>query len=249
MRATLPAASLVFGLAISAPACAEEALIAVATNFAGAAEALATEFAAETGHRIAFTAGATGKLYAQISQGAPFDALLAADEHTPARLEAEGPGMAGTRFPYATGRLVLWSADPGKDLSDPLRALANATHVAIANPDLAPYGRAALETLAHLDLDRDLQGRLVTGENIGQAYSLVATGAADVGIVARSAVLAGGLPGTQWIVPADHHAPIRQDAILLAHGKGNAAAIAFLDYLSSPDAAATIAAFGYGNGG
>ncbi|MFM2355766.1 MAG: hypothetical protein RLZZ528_1502 [Pseudomonadota bacterium] len=239
---------LVIGLATTAPAGAGEALVAVATNFANAAETLAAEYEAESGDRITFTAGATGKLYAQITQGAPFDAFLSADQKTPARIEAEGAGVAGTRFAYATGTLALWSADPARDLSDPVAALTGATHVAIANPELAPYGQAAVETLAHLGVSEAVAAKIVTAENIGQAYSLVATGAADIGLVASSSVIAGGNLGAVWPVPADHHGPIRQDAILLVHGKDNDAARGFLAYLASDAAARTIAAFGYGTG-
>lgn len=235
-------------LCAAPPALAEDALIAVATNFAGAAEALAADFGKDTGHRISFTAGATGKLYAQIAQGAPFDAFLAADEKTPERIEAEGLGVPGTGFAYATGTLVLWSADPTRDMADPVAALAAASHVAIANPDLAPYGVAAVETLDHLGATDVVAPKLVTGENIGQAYSMVATGAADVGFVATSSVISGGQTGAGWPVPADHHAPIRQAAVLLQHGRDNAAARDFLAYLASDAAQAKIAAFGYGPG-
>ena len=232
---------------VALPARAETALIAVATNFAGAAEALAAGYAAATGHEVAFSAGATGKLYAQISAGAPFDAFLSADAAAPGRLEAEGRAVPGTRFTYALGALVLWSPDPGADLADPIAALRAARHVAIANPDLAPFGKAAVETLETLEISSEIAGRLVMGENIGQAHTLVASGAADLGFVAASSLVPES-PGAAWPVPAGHHAPIRQDAVLLQHGAANAAAQGFLDYLRSDAARATIASFGYGPG-
>jgi len=231
-------------LAASA-AQAESALVAVATNFRPVAEVLAADFATTSGHAIKLTAGATAKLAAQIEAGAPFDAFLSADTATPKRLAATGHGVATTEFTYATGQLVLWSAGPGADLSDPAAALRGATHLAIANPELAPYGKAAVQTLDFMGLS-DLSVKVVMGENIGQAQTLVATGAADLGFVAASGLTEAG--GAAWPVPADHHDPIRQDAILLAHGADNAAAQAFLDYLRSDAARPVIERFGYTSG-
>ncbi len=229
-------------LALAVQARAETAFVAVATNFRPVVDALAEGFAAETGHRIEVSAAATGKLAAQIEAGAPFDVFLAADAATPERLVTEGVADGDTRFTYAVGQLVLWSADPALDLRDPVAALRAARHVAVANPAIAPYGKAAEQTLAFLNLS-DISDRLVTGENIGQTYALVASRAAELGFVAGSAVTDGS--GASWIVPADHHDPIRQDAVLLAHGAGNPAATAFLDYLRSAAAAPVIARFGY----
>lgn len=229
-------------LAFALPARAETALIAVATNFRPVVDALTEGFEADTGHRIEVSAAATGKLAAQIVAGAPFDVFLAADAATPERLVTEGFADGDTRFTYAVGQLVLWSADPALDLGDPAVALRKARHVAIANPDIAPYGKAAMQSIVSMDLS-DISGKLVTGENIGQAYALVASGAAELGFVAGSAVTDG--KGKGWTVPADRHDPIRQDAVLLAHGEGNPAATAFLDYLRSDAAAKVIARFGY----
>jgi molybdate transport system substrate-binding protein len=221
---------------------AETALIAVATNFRPVAEVLAADFKVASGHEIAVTAAATAKLAAQVEAGAPFDAFLSADTATPERLAAAGHADATTGFTYATGQLVLWSSDPAADLSDPVAALRAATHVAIANPDLAPYGKAAMETIDFMQV-QDVLDMVVTGENIGQTQTLVASGAADLGFVAASGLVDAG--GASWPVPADHHAPIRQDAILLTHGKDNAAARAFLDYLRSGAARPVIERFGY----
>ena len=234
-------------LALLAPvsARAESTTLAVATNFAPLAEKLAADFAAASGHEITITAGATGKLYAQISAGAPFDAFLSADQKTAEKLVADGLALADSRFTYATGQLALWSADPARDLSDPKAALLAASHIAIANPDLAPYGKAAMETIESLGLSDQISDRIVTGENIGQAQSMVASGAAALGFVASSA-LAGKTEGASWPVPADLHAPIRQDAVLLTRGADNAAATGFLAYLVTPDVRQKIAAAGYG---
>lgn len=237
---------LFLALTLAATAArAETALVAVATNFRPVAEVLAADFAAASGHAVTLTSGATAKLAAQIESGAPFDAFLSADSATPARLAAAGRADAATAFTYATGRLVLWSADAATDLADPAAALRAAGHVAIANPDLAPYGKAAVQTMAFMGLS-DLEARIVTGENIGQAQTLVATGAADLGFVAASGLTEAG--GAAWPVPADHHDPIRQDAILLARGADNAAARAFLDYLRSDMARPVIERFGYASG-
>lgn len=242
-----------FGLAAllaAAPAQADEALVAVAANFAGAVEAIGGAFAKDTGHTIQVTTGATGKLYAQIGEGAPFAILLSADAKTPAKLEEEGNAVAGTRFTYAVGKLSLWSADSGRIGADPKAALTapETLHVAIANPDLAPYGVAAREALTAMGLWETIQPRIVMGENIGQTFSMVDSGAAQMGFVATSAVQAPGKEpkGSRYDVPQELFKPIRQDAILLRRGEGNAAATAFLDYLKGDKAKAIIASFGYG---
>jgi molybdate transport system substrate-binding protein len=246
MRLPLILAVLLAAAGLSAQA--ETALIAVDTNFAGAAEQLAADYGAASGDTITITAGATGKLYAQITAGAPFDAFLSADMKTPAKLESEGTGVAGTAFPYATGTLVLWSPDTAADLSDPTAALTKATHVAIANPDLAPYGAAAVQAIKKLGLLETLKDNIVTGENIGQAQTMVASGAAELGFVAASGLVGLAEPGASWPVPADLHAPLTQGAILLAHGAENTAAQGFLAYLASDAGQATLAGFGYGPG-
>ena len=229
---------------------ADEALVAVAANFAGAVEAIGAEFSKDTGHTIQVTTGATGKLYAQIGEGAPFAILLSADAKTPAKLEEEGNAAAGTRFTYAVGKLSLWSADQGRIGDDPKAALtaSDTLHVAIANPDLAPYGVAAREALTALGLWETIQPKIVMGENIGQTFSMVDSGAAQMGFVATSAVQAPGKEpkGSRYDVPQALFKPIKQDAILLKAGEGNAAAIAFLDYLKGDKAKGIIASFGYG---
>lgn len=244
-RARLAVSAILASLAFAAPAQADSATVAVATNFAPTAEALAADFAGATGHEITVTAGATGKLYAQIGAGAPFDAFLSADRKTAEKLVGDGLAVADSRFTYATGQLVLWSANPDLDLNDPVAALKAATHVAIANPELAPYGKAAMETIDSLGLTADLKDKIVLGENIGQAQTMAASGAAELGFVAASA-LAGKEEGVAWPVPAASHAPIRQDAVLLTRGEANEAAKTFLAWLASPEARAAITATGYG---
>lgn len=227
----------------------ETALVAVATNFAFVAGQLEADFEKQSGRRIDITTGATGKLYAQITNGAPFDALLAADIERPQMLAESGAGLAGTVFVYAKGRLALWSAAAGRIPADGeayLRSL-DYRHLALANPDLAPYGLAARQVLQSLAVWDAVQARIVTGENVGQAHAMVATGSADAGLVALADVLR--LPderrGSYWLVPAQLHEPIEQAAVLLRHGEDNPAAREFLDYLQTPEARTMIESFGY----
>jgi molybdate transport system substrate-binding protein len=247
------AAVTAFLLAASPPqASAEAALVAVAANFAEAAGALSERFRAAGGHELQLTTGSTGKLYAQIKAGAPFDALLSADAATPARLLEEGHAVTGTSFPYAIGQLTLWSSDPERIGEDGPAALLDPglRFVALANPDLAPYGAAARDALQSLGLWDALRPRVVMGQNVGQTHAMVATGAAEVGFVALSAVMGprAGAKGSRWDVPQDLFAPIRQDAVLLNQGAENVAATAFLDFLRTQEAAEMIEAFGYAVG-
>jgi molybdate transport system substrate-binding protein len=227
---------------------AGEVQVAVAANFAGPMEKLAAQFQKDTGHKAILASGATGKFYAQIRNGAPFEVLLSADDETPARLEAEGQVVAKSRFTYAVGRLVLWSAKA--DYVDAAGAVLKTgafTHLAIANPKTAPYGAAATAVIDKLGLTARLQPRLVQGENIAQAFQFASTGNAELGFVAQAQVWRDGkfTAGSGWIVPATMHAPIRQDAALLTRGAKNPAAQALLDYLRTDKAKALIRAYGY----
>ncbi|MCB2135345.1 MAG: molybdate ABC transporter substrate-binding protein [Rhodobacteraceae bacterium] len=228
-------------------AFAETARIAAATNFAETARSLAEAFNAATGHDVEVIPGATGKLFAQVAAGAPYDAFLSADTETVDRLIEAGLAPDGHRQTYAIGALVLWSGRSGLSLADPGAALRQARHVAIANPALAPYGRAAMKALRSLGLQEAVAPKLVTGENVGQAFALVETGAADLGFVAASSLVGRtGAADSYWRVPDDAHDPILQDAVLLSHGADNAAALGFLDYLRSDEARRSIGAAGYG---
>ena len=227
---------------------ADEATIAVAANYTAPMQRIASDFERASGHRLKLSFGGTGKLYAQIANGAPFDVLLSADDETPARLEKEGLGVAGSRFTYATGRLVLWSAK--EDLVDQGGKVLESDRfnkIAIANPKLAPYGAAAVETLQRLGLLSALEPKFVQGENIAQTYQFAASGNADLGFVALSQVSKNGklTGGSAWVVPADLHAPIRQDAVLLTPGADSAAARALLKYLQGDAARTVIRSFGY----
>ena len=242
-------AALLVGL-LPAGVAAGQARIAVATNFSDVVNALKPRFEAATGHQLVVTAGSTGKLYAQIINGAPFDVLLAADQRRPAKLEDEGDAVAGSRFTYARGRLVLWSTDPALIGLDGRQALSGSFgRLAIANPDLAPYGAAARDVLESLELYDAVSERLVLGENIGQAYAMVATGNAELGFVALSYVRNprhAGRAGSHWQPPDSLHRPILQDAVLLRRGRNNSAAQSFLTFLQSADAGTVIEAAGYG---
>ena len=227
---------------------AAEVKVAVAANFAAPMQKLAAAFAQDTGHRTVLTFGATGKFYAQIKNGAPFEVLLAADDKTPALLQREGQALLGTSFTYAVGRLVLWSRQPG--LVDERGAVLRSggfKHLALANPKLAPYGAAAVEVLNGLGLTAALTPRFVQGESIAQAYQFAATGNAELGFVALSQVLADGQlkEGSAWIVPAHLHTPLRQDGVILKPGQGQPAAAALVNYLGGEKARAIIRSFGY----
>ena len=239
-----------FGLtvAITGFAHADEVQVAVAANFTAPAKLLAAEFEKESEHRAQLVFGSTGKFYAQIKNGALFQALLAADDETSARLEREGLGVGGTRFTYAIGRLVLWSRQPGlvDDKGNVLRS-GKVVRIALADPKLAPYGAAAADVLNGLGLMPALAPKLVQGENIAQTYQFVATQNAQLGFVAMSQVMADGrlVEGSVWAVPATLYSPLRQDAVLLNKGQGNAAAAALLQYVKGDKARAVIRGFGY----
>lgn len=220
----------------------------MASNFAAPLKVLAQAFERETGHRVLPSIGSTGALYAQVVHGAPFHVFLSADDRTPARLESEGRSVAGTRFVYATGRLALWSAQPG--LVDPqgqVLARDASARLAVANPKLAPYGVAALEVLERLGQRERWQARLIQGENIAQVHQFVASGNAGLGFVALSQVMQTGVwpSGSGWVVPQNLHTPLRQEAVLLQRGASQPAARAFLDFLKSEPARRIIAAYGY----
>jgi molybdate transport system substrate-binding protein len=237
---------------ISHGAVAADVQVAVAANFTAPMQAIAAGFEQATGHRAKLAFGSTGKFYAQIKNGAPFDVLLAADDETPAKLERDGTALAGSRFTYSIGRLALWSAKPGY-VDDQGAVLKQGAfrHLALANPKLAPYGAAAVETLNKLGLLAALQPKFVQGENIAQTFQFVSTGNAELGFVALSQVTEGGKlkRGSAWIVPTGLHAPIRQNAVVLARGRDNPAALALMKYMKEDKARAIIRAYGYNNPG
>lgn len=229
---------------------ADDIAVAVAANFTAPAKAIAAGFEKATGHKVSLAFGATGKFYTQIENGAPFDVLLSADEDAPARLVQEGAAVAASRFTYATGRLVLWSARTGYvDDRGAVLGKGEFKHLAIANPRLAPYGAAAVEALTRLKLLDRVRPKFVEAENIAQAYQFVATGNAELGFVALSQVMQDGriAVGSAWVVPAELYRPIRQDAVILAKGRGKAGVEAWMTYLKSSKARVVIRSYGYEN--
>ena len=234
--------------ASAAGAHAAEAQVAVAANFAEPMKAIAAVLEKSTDHTLKVSTGASGAFYTQIKHGAPFDVFLSADNERPEMLEKEGLAQPGTRFTYATGKLVLWSARSGRvdDKGSVLKA-PGLVKVAYANPKTAPYGTAAVQVLERLGLKDAITPKLVQGESIGQTYSFVKTGNADVGFVALSQVLSGGRlkEGSMWVIPQAHYDPIRQDVVLLKRGADNEAAKALLRLLQSPGIKDLIRSYGY----
>lgn len=235
-------------IVLSAPVMAAEVNVAVAANFTGPMEKLAPMFEKTTGHKLVIAYGTVGKFYSQIKNGAPFEVLVSADETTPMRLEKEGLAIPESRFTYAIGKLVLWSAKPGfiDDKGSVLKR-GDFKHLAIANPKMAVYGSAAMETMKKLGVTDQVQSKLVLGENITQTYQFAATGNAELGFVALSQIYKDGKysAGSHWVVPATLYPHIKQDAVLLTKGKDNPAAKALLNFLKSPESKNIILTYGY----
>lgn len=234
-------------MGVSSYVHADEISIAVAANFTAPMKQIAAEFEKETGHKVLASYGSTGKFYAQIKNGAPFEVLLTADSETPARLIKENAAVAGSQFTYAIGKLVLWSAKPAVvDAAGEVLKKGAFDHIAMADPKLAPYGAAAVEAMKALGVYDSLQPKLVTAENIAQAYQFISTGNSLLGFVALSQVLKNGkIEGSAWLVPAKLYTPIRQDAVILERGKGKPAAEALIKYLKADKAKTIIKSFGY----
>ncbi|CAN5208670.1 molybdate ABC transporter substrate-binding protein [soil metagenome] len=226
---------------------ADEVSVAVAANFTAPMQQIAAAFEKDTGHKVVASYGSTGKFYAQIKNGAPFEVLLAADDETPAKLIQENAAVAGSQRTYAIGKLVLWSAKPAiVDAKGDVLKQGGFDHIAIANPKLAPYGAAAVQTMKSLGVYDTLQPKIVTAESIAQSWQFVSSGNALLGFVALSQVLKDGkIEGSSWVVPANLYSTIRQDVVILDKGKGKPAAQALVNYLKSSKAQAIITRFGY----
>lgn len=241
--------NLVFGLLAvmhGSHSAADDTTIAVATNFTNAMNTLVERFEQLTGHRVLVSYGSTGNHYAQIKSGAPFDAFFSADAERPRLLESDGLIVPGSRFRYAVGRIALWSPRAGYvDGAGRVLETGDFRHLAIANPDVAPYGGAAREVLQAMRVWETLQPRLVRGQDIGQTYSFVHTGNAELGFVAWAQLKKpdGEIEGSYWLVPETLHAPIAQEAVLL---RDVPAARALVEFVKSPDAREIIRSFGYG---
>jgi molybdate transport system substrate-binding protein len=248
LRVTFKSLAMAAAVFSAGSAFADEVQVAVAANFTAPIQAIAKDFEADTGHKLVASFGATGQFYTQIKNGAPFEVFLAADDTTPAKLEQENEIVKGSRFTYAVGTLALWSAKEGyvDDKGEVLKK-NQYQHLSIANPKAAPYGLAATQVLDKLGLTDATKPKIVEGQSIAQAYQFVSTGNAELGFVALSQVYKDGKlnSGSAWIVPANLHEPIKQDAVILNKGKDSAAAKALMEYLKGPKAAAVIKSFGY----
>ena len=244
---------LSIAFAISYEAFAENTNVAVAANFYAPLKNIAADFEKETGLKVRLVSGASGKIFAQIRNGAPFDVFLSADQTKPLALEKAGLGVADSRFTYAQGMLVLWSSQPDLAVSDGEILRSKSFHrLAIANPKLAPYGAAAKDVLRRLKLYDSVKAKLVYGENIAQTFQFVVSGNAQLGFIALSQVIqlsrSGRFDfnsGSLWKVPSHLHAPIYQDAIVLQRAKNNPTAKAFVQFLRSKQAETIIRSYGY----
>jgi molybdate transport system substrate-binding protein len=222
--------------------------VAVAANFTEAAKEIAAAFKAKTGHEAVLSFGASGQFYTQITQGAPFQIFLSADDARPKKLVEDGLAVPDSRFTYAIGKLVLWSKTPNLVKGEETLKAASFAKLSICNPVAAPYGAAAIETMKSLKLFESLQPKLVEGATITQAYQFVETGNAELGFVALSQ-LTGTETGSRWLVPQELYSPIRQDVVLLKSGASNEAATGFITFLKSPEARVIIEKYGYVLGG
>jgi molybdate transport system substrate-binding protein len=240
---TLAAAIGFLGTIVSAASAAQTS-IAVAANFTDAAKEIAMAFKARTGHEAVLSFGSSGQFYAQITQEAPFQIFLSADAERPKKIVDDGLGVADSRFTYAIGKLVLWSKDPDRVMAESTLRSAAFLKIAVANPESAPYGAAAIEALKALKLYDTLKARIVEGTSIAQTYQFIATGNAEIGFIALSQI-AGNSAGSRWLVPQSLYTPVRQDAVLLKKGESNAAATAFMSFLRGPEARAIIEKYGY----
>ncbi len=225
-------------------AFAAQTNVAVAANFTEAAKEIAVAFQKKTGHEAVLSFGSSGQFYTQITQDAPFQVFLSADDERPKKLVDDGLGVADSRFTYAIGKLVLWSKNPDLVKGEETLKSGAFTKLSIANPTAAPYGAAAIEALKALKLYDTLQPKIVQGNSISQAFQFIDTGNAELGFVAL-AQLAGNSSGSRWMVPDALYTPIRQDAVLLKKGASNEAAIAFIAFLKAPEGRAVIEKYGY----
>jgi molybdate transport system substrate-binding protein len=238
------------GVCAAAAAVAQPLRVAAASDLQVALPDLAARFEKATGHQVAVSFGSSGNFFTQLQNGAPFDVFLSADIDYPRQLEREGQAEQGSLYAYATGRIVLWIRNGSTiDLKRGLAGLADAgvRTVAIANPDHAPYGRAAVAALHHAGVYGRVQAKLVRGENISQAAQFVQSGNADAGIVALSLALAPALKasGRYVEIPETFYPPIEQGVVVVAASKQKAIARQFVEFLKQPESARTLQSFGF----
>jgi molybdate transport system substrate-binding protein len=238
--------ALVLAAALTPPAAVAAAInVAVAANFTEPVKEIAALFERKTGNKVLFSFGASGQFYGQITQYAPFQVFLSADQERPEKVVREGFAVPGTQFTYAVGKLVLWSSDPNLVKGESTLKDGTFTKIAIANPVAAPYGTAAVEAIKALHVYDALQPKIVTGNSIAQTFQFIDTGNAELGFVALSQVI-GRTDGSRWLVSSNLYSPIKQDAVLLKKGADVEAAKAFLEFLKGPEAVAIAMKFGYG---
>jgi molybdate transport system substrate-binding protein len=235
------------GASTGSAAHAAEASVAVAANFTAAVKEISTAFEKASGHKVVFSFGSTGLLYTQITQSAPFDVFLSADQATPQKVVKAGLAIPSSLFAYATGKIVLFSKDKALVKGEATLKAGTFNKIAIANPVTAPYGAAAVEVMQKLGVHDALKPKIVQGNNIAQTYQFVDTGNAEVGFVALSQV-ARHDQGSRWVVPENLYKTIAQDAVLLKRGEKNEAARAFIAFLKGSDARAISEKYGYGFG-
>ncbi len=226
-------------------------LVTVASDFTKPMTEIAAEFEKATGHTAKLSFGSSGKAFAQIQSGGPFEVYLSASEKYPLELEKSGHVVAGSRFVYAIGKLVLWSAKPGYvDDKGEILKTGNFKHIALADPTHAPYGVVAEEVMKSLGVLDKLRPLFVMGENISQTFQFVSTGNAELGFIAFAQVIdinTGKIgSGSGWMIPDNLHGPFNQTAVLLKKGAENPAALALVDFLKSPAALAIIEKYGFG---
>jgi molybdate transport system substrate-binding protein len=244
LKLTICGLGLALCLITDQPCSAAQTNVAVAANFTEAAKEIATVFKAQTGHEALLSFGASGQLYTQITQGAPFQVFLSADADRPKQAIDDRLAVPDSRFTYATGKLVLWSKNPSLVASEAALRESHFNKLAVANPASAPYGAAAIEALKKLGLFDQLQAKIVEGNNIAQTYQFIDTGNAEIGFIALSQIV-GNNSGSRWLVPQALYTPIHQDAVLLVTGATNPAANDFISFLKGPEARAIIEKYGY----
>jgi molybdate transport system substrate-binding protein len=230
---------------------AQGVAVAAASDLQSVLPGIAAQFEKETGQPVRLTFGSSGNFFAQIQNGAPFDLFLSADIDYPKRLESSGLAERGSRYEYAVGRIVLWTRrDSGIDVQRGLAALADARvrRIAIANPEHAPYGRAAVAALRHENLYDRVKDKFVIGENISQTAQFADSGSADVGLIALALALSPALAqtGTYVEIPEAWHPPIEQAAVVLAASRQKTLARQFLEYLKKPDVIQILRSYGFG---
>ena len=231
-------------------ATAEEITIAAASDLNFAFREIATEYEHTTGNHVRLTLGSSGNFFAQIQNGAPFDLYFSADISYPKKLEEAGLAVLGSLYPYAIGRIVLWTGNESHlDLSKGLEILREPTikKIAIANPKHAPYGRAAVAAMEYFKVYDQVKDKLILGENISQAAQFIESGACDVGIIALSLAVAPAMKskGTYWEVPADAHLPLEQGAVILKSSKNQEAARQFLEFIKGPNGQEIMKRYGF----